>query len=76
MKTKTTYRNVSHTILLVQDLVAPKIFISYRWFHISKYSVYSSLGPMGTFRSFKICSDAEERVGCGKQQEATAPIHP
>ena len=27
------------------------------------------------FRSFKVCSDAKERVGCGKQREATAPIH-
>ena len=27
-------------------------------------------------RSFKVCSDDKERVGRGKQQEATAPIHP
>ena len=27
-------------------------------------------------RSFKVCSDAKERVGCGKQWEATTPIHP
>ena len=26
--------------------------------------------------SFKMCSDAKERVGCGKQREVTAPIHP
>ena len=26
------------------------------------------------FRSFKACSDAKERVGCGKQRESTAPI--
>ena len=26
------------------------------------------------FRSFNICSDAKERVGCGKQREAIAPI--
>ena len=26
------------------------------------------------FRSFKVCSDAKERVGCRKQWEATAPI--
>ena len=25
---------------------------------------------------FKVCSDAKERVGCGKQWEATAPIQP
>ena len=34
----------------------------------------SSLVPLGSFRSFKVCSDAKERVGCGKQREATAPI--
>ena len=33
----------------------------------------SSLVPLGSFR---ICSDAKERVGCGKKREATAPIHP
>ena len=26
------------------------------------------------FRSFKVFSDAKERLGCGKQREATAPI--
>ena len=31
----------------------------------------SSLVPLG---SFQVCSDAKERVGCGKQREATAPI--
>ena len=31
----------------------------------------STLVPLG---SFKICSDAKERVGCRKKQEATAPI--
>ena len=34
------------------------------------------LGPLGSFRSFKVCSDVKERVGRGKQREATAPIHP
>ena len=29
---------------------------------------------MGTFRSFKVCSDAKERVGCRKQWKATTPI--
>ena len=33
----------------------------------------SSLVPLG---SFKVCSDAKERVGYGKQRDATAPIHP
>ena len=31
----------------------------------------SPVVPLG---SFKVCSDSEERVGCGKQREATAPI--
>ena len=30
--------------------------------------------PWDIFRSFEVCSDAKERVGCGKQREATAPI--
>ena len=30
--------------------------------------------PWDLFRSLKVCSDAKERVGCGKQWEATAPI--
>ena len=30
--------------------------------------------PWDFFRSFKVCSDAKERVGCGKQREAIAPI--
>ena len=36
----------------------------------------SMLGPLGYFQVFKVCSDAKEKVGCGKQREATAPIHP
>ena len=28
------------------------------------------------FRSFKVCSDAKERVGCGKQREATVKLQP
>ena len=35
----------------------------------------STLVPLGFFfRSFKVCSDAKERVGCRKQREAIAPI--
>ena len=34
----------------------------------------SILVPWDLFRSSKACSDAEERVGCRKQQEAYAPI--
>ena len=33
----------------------------------------STTRPLG---SFKICSDAKERVDCGKQREPTAPTHP
>ena len=32
--------------------------------------------PWDPFRSLKVCSDAKERVRCGKRREATAPIHP
>ena len=35
--------------------------------------VTSTLVPLG---SFKIWSEAKERVGCGKKREATAPIYP
>ena len=28
----------------------------------------STLVPLGSFRSIKVCSDAKERVGCGKQR--------
>ena len=31
----------------------------------------SSLVPLVSFQIFKVSSDAKERVGCGKQQEAT-----
>ena len=34
----------------------------------------STLVPWDLFRSFKVCSDAKERVGCRNQWEATAPI--
>ena len=36
----------------------------------------STLVPLGYFQIFNVCSDANERVGCGMQREATAPIHP
>ena len=36
----------------------------------------STLMSLDVFRSFKVYSDAKERVGCGKQREATAPIIP
>ena len=32
------------------------------------------VGAPGIFRFFKVCSDANERMGCRKQREATAPI--
>ena len=34
------------------------------------------LGPWDLLRYFKVCSDAKERVGCTKQREVIAPIHP
>ena len=35
-------------------------------FHIGAHVIF--------FRSFKVCLDAKERVGCEKQREATASI--
>ena len=32
--------------------------------------------PWNLSRSFKVCFNTKERVGCGNQREATAPIHP
>ena len=41
---------------------------------LAKFTILNStLVPL---ESFKICSDTKERVVCGKQREATAPIHP
>ena len=34
----------------------------------------STLVPLDLFRCCKVCSDAKERVSCGKQREATASI--
>ena len=39
-------------------------------------SSLSRWGPWDLSRSFKVCSDAKERVGCRKQWGATASIHP
>ena len=36
----------------------------------------SMIWPLGSFQIYKVCSDAKERVRCGKQREATAPIYP
>ena len=33
-------------------------------------------GPWDLFRSFKVFSDAKEKMGCGKQRVATAPVYP
>ena len=43
----------------------------FRW---SPEGTVSHSGPLGSFRSFKVYSDAKERVGCEKQREATAPV--
>ena len=41
---------------------------------LAKSTLFTSMFvPLG---SFKVCSDAKERVGYGNQWEATAPIHP
>ena len=39
-----------------------------------KFSSPPRCCPWDLFRSFKVCSDAKERVGCGKQREVTASI--
>ena len=33
-------------------------------------------GLWDLYRSFNVCTDPKERVGCRKQQESNAPIHP
>ena len=46
-----------------------------RWTQLaSPSSSPPSLCPWDLFRVFEVCSDAKERVGCGKQKEDTAPI--
>ena len=62
-------------IELIFNLVV--IFGKVRRAQLAKSSLLtSSLVPLGFLRSFKVCSDAKERVGCEKQRQATAPIHP
>ena len=36
----------------------------------------SKLVPLDLLKSFKVCSDGKERVGCGKQREDTTPCIP
>ena len=43
---------------------------------LAKSTLLTSLVPWDLFRSFKVCSDAKERMGVRKAREATAPIHP
>ena len=46
----------------------------FRWSPQGPLSSLLRWDPWDLFITFKICSDAKERVGCGKQREATAPI--
>ena len=39
------------------------------------HSPHLHMCPWDLFRTFKVCSDTKEKVECGKQREATAPIH-
>ena len=43
---------------------------------IQIHSPHLHIGAPGIFffRSFRVCSNAKESVGCGKKREATAPI--
>ena len=38
--------------------------------------ITSMLGPWDLFKSFKVCSDATGRVGCGNERQAAAPMYP
>ena len=49
-------------------------FAEVRRAQLAKSTLLTS--TLGTLGSFQICSDAKERMGCGKQQEAIAPIYP
>ena len=43
--------------------------------HLAKYTLPPPRRcPWDLFRNVKVCGDAKERVGCGKQREPTAPI--
>ena len=35
-----------------------------------------TLGPLGSFQTWKVCSDAKERVGCGKLRHLLIPSKP
>ena len=42
---------------------------------LAKFTLLTStLVLLGSFQTFLVCSNAKERVGCGKQLEATVPI--
>ena len=42
---------------------------------LAKFTLLTSMMvPWELFRYFKVCSDAKERVRCGKQREAIAPV--
>ena len=55
------------------ELIFPVVnFGEFRRAQLAKSTLLTStLVPLG---SFNVCSDAKERVGCGKQREATASI--
>ena len=60
---------------LMELILTPEVYFGeVRSAQLAKSTLLtSSLVPQG---SFQVCSDAKERVGYGKQREATAPIHP
>ena len=63
---------------LMELILTPVVnFGEVRRVQLVKYTLLTStLVPWDLLRSFKVCSDAKERVRCGKQRETTAPIHP
>ena len=45
------------------------------WAQLAKFTLFTStFVPLGSFQIFKVSSNAKERVGCGKQWEATSPL--
>ena len=60
------------------DILTPVVkFGEVRRAQLAKFTLLTStLEPWDLFLFFKVCSDAKERMGCGKQREATASSQP
>ena len=63
--------------LISYNLTPVMYFGKIRRAQLAKSSLHTStLVTQDLFRSFKVCSDAKERVVCGKERVDTVPIHP